>query len=132
MEKRDLIIKVLEDLGLRPELDVDGDVTFLYQMKRFFAIVGNEDEKFIVLALPQFYDIEEGNEHLAFVASNKLTRDVKLMKVFVDEILKRVSANCDFFYTDEESLKHHVKYALRLMGLVKTLFRRNMDELTEI
>lgn len=132
MEKRDLAIKVLEDLGLRPELDDDGDVTFRYQMKRIFAVMGDEDNKYIVLVLPQFFEVEEGEEHLAFMVCNKLTRELKLMKVYVDHTLKSVSANCEFFYTDEESLKCNVEYSLKLMGVIKSLFRKHREELMDI
>ena len=56
MTKKELIVKVLKDMGFKPHEDDDGDVTFRYQMKNIFAVVGDESEQYLVLIMPQFYD----------------------------------------------------------------------------
>ena len=42
MTKKELIVKVLKDMGFKPHEDDDGDVAFRYQMKNIFAVVGDE------------------------------------------------------------------------------------------
>ena len=128
MTKKELIVKVLEDMGFKPHEDNDGDVAFRYQMKYILGIVGDESEQYFVLVMPQFYEIENGEEHIALAACNKITRDLKLVKVYVDQTLKNVSANCEFYYTDEESLKNNIENSLRILGIVRTLFRSTRNE----
>jgi hypothetical protein len=128
MTKKELIVKVLEDMGFKPHEDNDGDVAFRYQMKYILGIVGDESEQYFVLVMPQFYEIENGEEHIALAACNKITRDLKLVKVYVDQTFKNVSANCEFYYTDEESLKNNIENSLRILGIVRTLFRSTRNE----
>ena len=128
MTKKELIVKVLEDMGFKPHEDNDGDVAFRYQMKYILGIVGDESEQYLVLVMPQFYEIEDGEEHIALAACNKITRDLKLVKVYVDQTFKNVSANCEFYYTDEESLKNNIEKSLSILGIVRTLFRSTRNE----
>ena len=128
MTKKELIVKVLEYMGFKPHEDNDGDVAFRYQMKYILGIVGDESEQYFVLVMPQFYEIENGEEHIALAACNKITRDLKLVKVYVDQTFKNVSANCEFYYTDEESLKNNIEKSLSILGIVRTLFRSTRNE----
>ena len=128
MTKKELIVKVLEDMGFKPHEDNDLDVAFRYQMKYILGIVGDESEQYFVLVMPQFYEIENGEEHIALAVCNKITRDLKLVKVYVDQTFKNVSANCEFYYTDEESLKNNIENSLRILGIVRTLFRSTRNE----
>ena len=129
MTKRELIIKVLEDLGYKPQVDNDGDVMIRYQMKSFYAVVGNEDDTYMILTMPQFFEIKEGEEHIALAVCNKLTRDLKLTKVYVDHTFKNISANCEFYYTDEESMKLNVANSLKILGVMRTLYKKAQGEL---
>ena len=128
MRKKELIVKGLEDMGFKPHDDADGDIIFRYQMKTVFAVIGDESEQYIVLTMPQFYEIEAGEEHIALAACNKITRELKLIKVYVDQTYKNISANSEFYYTDEESLKNNIENSLRILGIVRTLFRSTRNE----
>ena len=128
MRKKELIVKVLEEMGFKPHDDADGDIIFRYQMKTVFAVIGDESEQYIVLTMPQFYEIEAGEEHIALAACNKITRELKLIKVYVDQTYKNISANSEFYYTDEESLKNNIENSLRILGIVRTLFRSTKNE----
>ena len=131
MTKKELIVKVLEDLGLKPHEDEDGDLVFRYEMKNIFAVVGNESEQYLVLTMPQFSEIEDGEEHIALATCNKITRELKLVKVYVDQTFKNVSANSEFYYTDEESMKNNIENSLRILGIVRTLYRNTRKEFIE-
>lgn len=131
MAKKELIVKVLEDLGLKPHEDEDGDLVFRYEMKNIFAVVGNESEQYLVLTMPQFSEIEDGEEHIALATCNKITRELKLVKVYVDQTFKNVSANSEFYYTDEESMKNNIENSLRILGIVRTLYRNTRKEFIE-
>ena len=128
MRKKELIVKVLEEMGFKPHDDADGDIIFRYQMKTVFAVIGDESEQYIVLTMPQFYEIEAGEEHIALAACNTIPRELKLIKVYVDQTYKNISANSEFYYTDEESLKNNIENSLRILGIVRTLFRSTRNE----
>ena len=128
MTKKELIVKVLEEMGFKPHEDDDGDVVFRYQMKNIFAVVGDESEQYLVLIMPQFYEIEDGEEPVALATCNKITRELKLVKVYVDQTFKNVSANSEFYYTDEESMKNNIENSLRILGIVRTLYRSTRNE----
>lgn len=129
MNKRELLSKVMIDLGYSPQVDDDGDLLVRFQMKTVYVVVGDDDDRYVVLIVPQFHEIEEGEEHIALAVCNKLTRDLKLAKVYVDYTFKTVSANCEFYYTDEESLKDNIEKSLRILGVVRTMYRNANDEL---
>ena len=131
MNKANLIMKTLEGLGCRPHIDEDGDVAFRYQLKQLYAMVGLEDEPYVTLVQPYVYEIEQGEEVEVLATCNKLTRDVKLVKVYIDQAHQSVFASCEFFYSDESSLELSLKESLRLMGRIKALFRQSKKELSE-
>lgn len=129
MNKRELILRVIEGLGYKPQVDDDGDVKIRYQMKTIFVLVGDEDDTYTLLTMPNFCDVEDGAEHIALAVCNKLTRDLRLAKVYVDQTFKSVSANCEFYYTDEASLKLNIENSLKILGVVRTLYKKTQDEL---
>lgn len=129
MTKSEMITTALEELGYKPQVDNDGDLMIRYQMKSIFAIVGDEDEKYITLMLPQFAEMKEGEETLTFVVCNKMTRELKLAKVYIDQTFRNVSAACEFYYTDEESLKENIEKSLNILGIVRSVFHKTKLEM---
>lgn len=131
MTKKEQIMATLEKMGYRPELDNDGDILLRYQMKSIFVLTGDEDDSYVSVMLPQFHEIEEGKETLVLAVCNKMTRELKLAKVYVDQTFKNVSATCEFYYANEESQEQNLRQSLQLLGVVRTVLRKNMDELSE-
>lgn len=131
MTKRDMIMNAVESLGYKPQTDEDGDVFIRYQMKTICIIVGPEDEAYVMVLLPQFAEIDEGETTLALAICNKMTRDIKLAKVYIDQTLKNVSANCGFFYTDEECLKNNLGHVLKILGMIRSAYYNTKAELSE-
>ena len=123
MTKKEQIVKVLKELGYKPQVDDEGDLMIRYQMKSIFVLFGDDDDQYVVLTMPQFFDIEEGEEPVALTVCNKLTRELKLAKVYVDYTFKTVSANCEFYYTDAESLKDNIVRSLKFLGVVRTMYK---------
>ena len=131
MNKKELILKTLEKMGYSPELDGDGDIMLHYQMKAIYVLTGEEDEPYISMMLPQFHEIDEGKETLVLAVCNKMTRELKLVKVYIDQTFKNVTATCEFFYANEESLEQNLRNSLQMLGVVRTVFRNNLAELSE-
>lgn len=130
-DKKELILKTLEKMGYSPEVDNDGDIMLHYQMKTIYVLTGDEEEPYISMMLPQFHEVEEGQETLVLAVCNKMTRELKLAKVYIDQTFKNVTATCEFYYANEESLEQNLRNSLQMLGVVRTAFRNNMAELTD-
>ncbi len=131
MKKKELIISILERIGYTPEIDKDGDIMLPFEMKTIYVMTDDDEEPHIYMILPKVYEIEDGQETLALATSNKTTRERKLVKVFVDNTFKRVSAICDFFYVNEDALEQNLRQSLDMLGMIRTLYKNDMIELSE-
>ena len=131
MNKKELILKALEKMGYNPELDSDGDIMLHYQMKTIYVMTSDEEEPYISMMLPQFQEIEDGQETLVLAVCNKMTRELKLAKVYVDQTFKSVTATCAFYYANEEALEQNLRNSLQMLGVVRTVFRNDMAELSD-
>lgn len=127
MTKQEMVVSVLQSLGLKPKIDDEGDVFVRYQMKTFYVMGTNsDDEDYLVVVFPQMYEIDEREETKVLAACNKTTREIKLAKVYIDQSLKNVSANCEFYYNDEESLKVCLDKAIDILGMIRISFIKAM------
>lgn len=131
MTKKEMVYTVLQGLGYHPSTDDDGDIVFRYQMKGLYVIMGKEEEQYLSIIFPQFYEIEEGEDRLVLATCNKLTRDAKMAKVYIDQTFKHVSSACEFYYTDEASLRQNIDQSLQILGLMRSAFRNAKTELSE-
>ena len=72
------------------------------------------------------YEVNEGEETKVLATCNKTTREIKLVKVYIDQTLKNVSASCEFCYNGEESLKTSLDKAIEILGMVRLTFIKTM------
>ncbi len=130
MTKQELFINALEKMGYKPTVDEEGDIMFRHQLKHLFVVGIMKDEPFVNIVLPQFHLIERGKELAVLAACNKLSRDTKLVKVCIDQTHKYVSASCEFFYTNEESIENNLKHSINILSIIRTAFSNELRELT--
>lgn len=121
----------IESLGYKPTIDDDGDVCVRYQMKSIYFMTGQDDEQYVSAILPQFSEVNEGEEIQTLAICNKVSREVKIAKVYIDQTLKSVSACCEFFYTDMDSLRTNVEHSLNILGMVRSTYFRTRSEFNE-
>ena len=126
MTKQEMIMEAVACLGYVPQVDPDGDVLVRYQLKNMYVMVGQEDDPYVSVVLPQL--AAEGGEKLALAICNKLTRDLKLAKLYLDHSLKSVSASCEFYYSDMENMTNSLQHALTILGLVTREYMKNQEE----
>ena len=131
MTKKEEIISALERMGYNPESDDDGDIVLIYQMKALYLFPGNEDESYVSVMLPRFHDIKEGEESLSLAVCNKLNRELKVIKTYLDEGFKSVTAVCEFYYNDDGSLDNGIEKAFSVMGVIRTFFKRAIEDLSD-
>lgn len=123
MTKHEMVVSVLQSLGFKPQIDDEGDIFVRYQMTMFYVMGSNsDDEDYLVVVFPQMYEVNEGEETKVLAAYNKITREIKLTKVYIDQTLKNVSASCEFYYNGEESLKTCLDKAIEILGMVRSTF----------
>ena len=131
MTKKELIMSTLEEkMGYCPEIDEEGDIKVAYQLKTIYVMTSEDDEPYVSVMLPQFHEIEDGKETLALAVCNKMSRELKFAKVYIDQTFKHVTATCEFFYSGKKSLMQNLEKAIELLGVVRTVFRNDMEELS--
>ncbi len=125
-----MAIQVVKELGYKPIIDNDGDVFFRVQLKGFYILGTRNDNDLISVHFPQFWDIEEGEDVKYLAACNKLTRELKLVKTFIDDSLKSVSASCEFYCTNMESMRNNIEHSIKILCIIRSIFRRTLNELS--
>lgn len=132
MTKKEQIINVLERMGYKPKIDKEGDIMLRYQLKTLFFLVNDDDEEnFVNVILPQFAEIDDGEETLYLAACNKVTRGTRMVKVYVDQTFKNITASCEFYYANDESLEFNLQKSLSILSIIRTLYRNCIKELSE-
>lgn len=132
MEKKEHIMSILQEMGFAPRYDDDGDIHIMYQMKNiFFMIHEDDDDNFLSILLPQFASVDEGEESLALATCNKMTRDLKFTKTFVEPTFKNISSTCEFFYVGDEDLKNSIEKALLTFSVIRREYMRFKKDLTD-
>lgn len=131
MTMNEMLMAAIEANGYKPQVDDDGDVFVRYQLKTIYFFVDKREETFLSANLIRFADIAEGEDTLTLVACNRITRDSMFVKMYVDESLKSVSASCEFFFTDTDSLAVYVKYSMEMLSLARNTYRKVMDMIRE-
>lgn len=128
MNKKEQLWSVLQGMGYNPEYDEDGDIFMSYQMKTVYFFLQEDDEdNYISVMLPQFVKIKEGEVSSSLRICNKMTRELKLAKVYVDDMA--INGVCEFFYTNEESLEYCIRMSLRTISVLRTMYNRAKKEL---
>ncbi len=132
MSKKENVMTILQGMGYSPTYDEDGDISIIFQMKQvfFFTNEDEEEENYLSILLPKFIDVNEGEESLALAVCNKMTRELKMVKVYVDNSFNSVSGACEMFYVDDEALKYSIKKSLRMIGMVRSLYYKTLKDLS--
>ncbi len=130
MSNKEMIKEALEGLGFKPMVDKAGSIFILHEMKTIYILVP-EEESFVTVVLPKFHSIDEEEKLKCLAACNNVTREAKLVKVYIEPTAKDVSASCEFFYCDRESLAASLGHSVEILGMVRTVFYNAMKELEE-
>lgn len=130
MNKKENVASILQSMGYTPQYDDEGDIHIIYQLKHIFFLLNEEEEdNYMSIMFPQFVQVKEGEESIALAVCNKMTRELKLTKIFVDNTFKSVSATCEIFYANNEALEYSIKKSLGMMGLVRRQYHKYQKEL---
>lgn len=134
MTKQELVMETLKQLGYRPSIDADGDVKFRHKMRTYYAQLGDreqEEHPFISLLLPNITEVEEEQITKLLLICNKASRQLKLVKMCLDENLSHLHASCEFFYRDQDSLREYLESSLKILSLVPIWVYECYQEMSE-
>ncbi len=127
--KADLYLAHLRDEGYRPELDDDGDVRFKSEGFTIYVICQESDASYFQMLLPGMWTIDDDEElGRALLASTKVTREVKTVKVYVSSNRKRVDASIEAFMDPITDFKAVFERYLGVLKHCTNRFKEAMHE----
>lgn len=131
MDKKELLIETLKEMGFRPHVD-ENIVIFRYQLKRLFCVIEEGDsEDYICILYPNFYEISTEECPTALYVCNKGTRELRHIKLYLDDEMSNISASSEFFFCSKEELKKGVEKGLELIGIVGTWVAQTLAEISK-
>lgn len=132
MTKKELVLKLLKDKGVKPEIDSDGDVFFKWELKTIYFTFGEEDDDpYQNIILAPFAKVDENNAAASLIICNKLTRELKVAKVYANPDLETISASYQFMLTDEETGKKNIDFALSIFSVLSSLYAKETMKMEE-
>lgn len=134
MTKQELVMETLKQMGYRPSIDDDGDVKFRHNMRTYYAQLGDreqEDHPFVSLLLPNITEVEEAQIPTMLLVCNKAARQLKLVKLCMDENLSRLHASCEFFYRDQDSLREYLEHSMKILSIMPIWVYESYHDLSD-
>ena len=94
-------------------------------------MVGEEDDPYTTVMLPNFHQIEDDTDIQVLAVCDKMTREMKLAKVFIEPSFSSVTASCEFYYANDEALELCLRKSLQILGIIRVAFRKALAELSD-
>ena len=99
-------------------------------MKQIY-VYDNQEDKFISLLLGCFMEVDEDKLQQMLIVANNITREFKILKVYLENNLNYMCASCEFYYTDRQSLEYNIRKSLQLLGKIRTSLREALKKLSD-
>lgn len=131
MNSTEIIMKNLKSMGLRPELDEDGDVRVIYQSYRYAILVEKDNEGkdgYVTVVLLPFYTLTDKQEKTcALFVCNKANLKLKFVKVYVNEDMDSILASVEFVYNTRPMLEYNLKKAMESLSVIGPWCKHEMS-----
>lgn len=132
MNSTEIIMKTLKSMGLRPELDEDGDVYVISQSYRYAILVEKDDEEkagHVTVVLLPFYTLTDKKEKTcALFVCNKANLNLKFVKVYVNEDMDSFLASVEFVYNSRQMLQYNIKKAMESLSVIGPWCKHEMSQ----
>ena len=119
------IFNYLSSEGLQPQ-DRDYGIFFKYQMLNFLVFWRDTDERFLKIALPSIYDVDDNNRADVLVATNNTTRDIKVAKCFVPE--DSVWVTCEQLLDTDPNFSDIIPRTLKILMDARECFYEHIEK----
>lgn len=131
MTPKDMVVQAIEALGHHPLLDEEGFIYIRHWLGTIYFLMPYDGKKFATALLANFADYKESEEDLIMQFCHRMTRDIHMAKVFVDPERRGISASCEFYFTDMESLQDNIQHALVALMRVRLFHPKIYVEITQ-
>ena len=112
-------MEILNSLGYDPWVDEDGNVCLCHQLKIIVFKEDTDSDSYVAAYLCQFSKVPEGKDTLMLAICNRVNQETRQAKVFIDQTSKMLSACCEFYYTNTESLMFNLLSAMKMLGMAR-------------
>ncbi|NWG19495.1 MAG: ester cyclase [Chloroflexi bacterium] len=127
MNKVDMYLDILADLGFRPERTSAGNVVFKAEGLTYCLYANESDPVYFQLVCPNFWAIETAEElQRALYCASEISRDTKVAKAYINPEETRVSAAVEMFVAELDHLRPIFTRALSALGWAISEFRQRM------
>lgn len=124
---KDEIFDYLKEIGLMPSFDEDEDIAFMYNLLHCYVIFNDDDERFIQIAIPNIYTVDEDNREKALEACNTVANHVKVVKSYIHSH-GSVWLVAEFFLDSMPNYESFIPRALRALVGARLLFSKEIHE----
>jgi hypothetical protein len=131
-QRMKLYTDFLTSEGYRPEMADKELLRFMHEGKTYFITVDDNDPMYFRLVYPNFWSIDDDDERVkVFLAANTTNREVKCVKVYVNEEGDDTWAAIEEFFDREhpENVRPVFTRTLRALQAGINNFRDNMQKM---
>lgn len=125
-------MKTFKSMGLRPELNENGDIYVISQSYKYGITVEEDEENkdgFVTVVLMPFYSLNNKQERTcALFVCNKANFNLKLVKVYVNENMDSFLASVEFVYNSRRMLEYNLKKALDSLNFIGPWCKHEMSQ----
>lgn len=127
------VCQILKDFDLEPEV-VDNAIQVRYEMKHIVIRLEDKEDaddenafdKYVNVAFPAFYRVNDEDVADVLVVCNKANRELRQIKTFLSEDLDAVSSSFEFWYLNNDDLRNSLKFALYMISHIRSWFYREL------
>lgn len=112
-ELRYLISNFLQSQQYITEIDEDGDITFKWNGERFYIILYPNDDMYMSLVCPGFYEFSKKTEEKVLRSSSAVTGRTKLVSLYGENY--KVTASVQFLLPDKREFPLVFPRAMELL-----------------
>lgn len=123
--KQDSIRKFLESEGFKTATDSTGDLSFKFEGLNYFIAVDPDDECYLRIGLPNFWQVTPENRLEALTAANDVTVKVKGVKIIL--FGENLWGTVELFLPDQKAFE---QFFLRLVRALQAAVRICVTQLT--
>lgn len=106
MTKLERYQSILADEGFRPEINTYGNIVFKFEGHRFVIVPYEDDDEYVCLMYPSLWNVRGDMERRRAVnCANTTTREKKVVKVFLEENERYVSATIEMYLVELDNLR---------------------------
>lgn len=127
MNKMDVYLDMLAELGFRPERTSTGNAVFKYEGRTHYLYANETDPDYFQLVCPNFWSIDSVEElQRALYCASEISRDTKVAKAYINDDETRVSIAVEMFVDDLDHLRPIFTRTLNALSWAVSEFRQRM------